>query len=546
MIQAIIKHKWLTSFCIVVLSFGAFNLFLFPIFNSGDDVFLMYTLAGGYGEAPTNLLHYNHIWHPALGWIVKSLFAVLPAINWYTVFLVIIQAAGCSAMVYVLLKRSQLFIALLFYILFFFFVEVRVLLSLNFTSSAWVLASGGYALLLDAIPGRANRTNIFIACLLLLVAGLLRLHIVLLVTLLFFPCFIFFASKEYKRWGVILIGITGLVFLFNLQHQGFYKKHIPDWQQQESLRQSLFSVYNRPINTTRTDSGIFLSNTEKAFFAANFFYDSSFLSSERIEQISEALVKQRSYKANLDFEGLYWSFMEWRVYILLLGIAFFIAWRTGYLKTVFRYWAPLALFALLVYFILAIFFKMTFTIYMGFLMMLFIYSIWILPHGYKFVDTIKSIKLDLSLLLLLAPFIWICIRIAKTDNQNREKHLRFTCAVEELARNPDKLFIATDDALPLGFFHIWSLPARNKMTNLIYKDRMLTHTYDSTLLRFGITDIMHSIYENPKVFLTGKEFPELKDYYKRMRQYSIEISSEFKEFSCLEVRKILQLISLNL
>ena len=74
MFKSEIKNKWVAAFCIVFLSFLMVNVFLFPLFNSGDDVFLMYTLAGGYGETPTNLLHYNHVWHPILGWVVKTLF----------------------------------------------------------------------------------------------------------------------------------------------------------------------------------------------------------------------------------------------------------------------------------------------------------------------------------------------------------------------------------------------------------------------------------------------------------------------------------------
>src|SRR6188474_3356665 len=141
MFNTITKHKWIFSFCIVLLSFSAVCIFLFPILNSGDDVFLMYTLAGGYGEAPTNLLHYNHVWQPAVGWVLKSLFEISPGFNWYTVFLLCVQMMGCIAMLYVLLNRFKVYTALLIYLVFFFFIEARILLSLNFSSSAWVLAA---------------------------------------------------------------------------------------------------------------------------------------------------------------------------------------------------------------------------------------------------------------------------------------------------------------------------------------------------------------------------------------------------------------------
>ena len=128
MIVKTITHKWITSFLIVFLSFVPVCLFLFPIFNSGDDVFLLYTLAGGYGEAPTNLLHYNHVWHPLLGWVMKSLFESIPFVNWYTVLLMGLQFVSSIIFLFYLFRIFRFGTALILYLIFFYFIELSLFL----------------------------------------------------------------------------------------------------------------------------------------------------------------------------------------------------------------------------------------------------------------------------------------------------------------------------------------------------------------------------------------------------------------------------------
>lgn len=204
MFQSAIKHKWVTSIAVNLLLFLLVNLFLFPIFNSGDDVFLLYTLSGGYGDAPTNLLYYNHVWHPVLGWKIKWWFENFPGVNWYTVFLMGLQVISCTGLLYRLFKKFKAGSALLLYLLFFCFIELRVIEWLNFSSTAWITAVAGFILLLDAVKQKRIGGQIILSVLLLLVAGLLRLHIIAAVAILFMPAFLMYTLKEYKIWEAFL------------------------------------------------------------------------------------------------------------------------------------------------------------------------------------------------------------------------------------------------------------------------------------------------------------------------------------------------------
>jgi hypothetical protein len=127
------------------------------------------------------------------------------------------------------------------------------------------------------------------------------------------------------------------------------------------------------------------------------------------------------------------------------------------------------------------------------------------------------------------------IRIYKTDADSRIKHKKFQCMVSELQKHSDKLFIATDDLLPMPFYSVWDVPSENKITNLVYKDRVTTFSYQSTAQEFGIKDMMLSILTNSKVQMLGNEIPELKKYYQVKCGVEIDLVKAGNTFNCLNV-----------
>lgn len=84
-----------------VLFFGVSLCFFLPVLNSDDDVFLMYQLSGGFGEPPGNLLHFDHVIHPWLGFLLSRLFVLDPQVNWYSLGII-------GHTFYILLNRYNL------------------------------------------------------------------------------------------------------------------------------------------------------------------------------------------------------------------------------------------------------------------------------------------------------------------------------------------------------------------------------------------------------------------------------------------------------
>ena len=85
------QHPVLSALLVNVILFSCVFAFAFPIYNSGDDVYLLYTLSGGFGQAPTELLHYHYGMHPYMGWMLKNLFTQYPGFNWYSLLFYLFQ-----------------------------------------------------------------------------------------------------------------------------------------------------------------------------------------------------------------------------------------------------------------------------------------------------------------------------------------------------------------------------------------------------------------------------------------------------------------------
>lgn len=525
------QNGWAASLSIVVSLFLLFNLLATSLLNSGDDTFLMYTVGGGYGEAPTNLLHYNYGWHAGLGWVVKSLFAAIPGANWYTITLLLFHVAGCTCILYTLLKRTNLPAALFFFLALFFFIEARQLLSLTYTGAALVAGAGAMCLLIHQFQqNKIVSGNTIFGVLLLLLSGMLRLQIAWLVIILFASIAVTLLSRQQMvRLAASLVLVAGMLWGLNKIHEQYYKKNIPGWTQQEKFRQALFYSYNKQL-VNNPPPGTFTDSTEQQLFFAGFLYDSVKFSTERIAVISKQITRNRSLRNKADTQGLYWFFIELRVYLLLFAaVIITLLLQRRFLPV--RNWL-LSFFAfLVVQSYLFVYLKITMPIHFGLLLFLWLAIALQLGKTDHFC-THKKITIPFVVIVLLST-AWMGIRLVKENRVNKERYQRFLCATKELNQQPDKLFVLTDDAFPLNYFYIWNTPKQYPAANLLYKDRLITHTYLQTLQRFNISNLEEALVNNKNVFLLGKSLPALEK-----GKLPAMLSEPFPAYRCLEVRQL--------
>src|ERR1700730_13998840 len=157
--KRILYSNLFSSVAITLTIFILFFLLCKPIVNADDDFYFLYTLSGGFGDSPSNLLHYNYAWNPILTWPIVELFKHFPKFNWYTFTLLCFHFASCVNLLYCLFTIFKKPFAIIVFLSFFIFVESRLLLSLHYSHASIITAiSGCTSLLVFYLPDK-NKTR---------------------------------------------------------------------------------------------------------------------------------------------------------------------------------------------------------------------------------------------------------------------------------------------------------------------------------------------------------------------------------------------------
>lgn len=79
------------------------HLFFYSTYESQLDIMMQSAVYGVSGEASAYILYANVI----LGWILKSLISVMPGLNWYYMYLSLMNILALSLIFYILVKRAD-------------------------------------------------------------------------------------------------------------------------------------------------------------------------------------------------------------------------------------------------------------------------------------------------------------------------------------------------------------------------------------------------------------------------------------------------------
>lgn len=520
--KAISRSNVYFSVIITTLLFISLLVMCAPIMDSDDNFYILYTLAGGYGNKPTHLLHYYYEWHPLLFWPIARLFDYFPDFNWYTGFLLLLQWIGCINLLYLFLLFFKRSFALVLFSLFFLFIESRFLLSLNDSNTSFLLAISGcssflcYFLTKNTVE-ESNWKNLILPALLILAGGLLRVHTTALYLLLSLSMGLFqLPFHQYRKFAGMLLLLGIVLAAFVEGHKYFYELKIPNTKAEERFRQSLFHLANHPHTANIQDTGT--SRIKGSFIAATFLYDTNFVSSTDIERYSKKnvnsnIVQGREYK-----QAFYWFFMGVRVYLLFLTIIFFFFLTTGNLKDVQR-WLLMSVPGLLVFLYLTVFMKVTEGIFITLLSSVFLSAVF----GIRTV-AFRRTPLTLPIMVLLGFNVFWMVRIIKMNNDVRTAKIRLTRAqLKEISTHPQYLFINTDKEFRDRAFYIWDTPSEYPLKNLIHKEQIINNSYQQVLERFHIRDLMQELPYRSDILLFNRIDPLLKEYYGQLKGINIEI-----------------------
>ena len=502
---------------------GLFLLFLIlfkPIIDSDDSFYVLYTIAGKFGNAQTHILHYSYGWHSLLIFPLTGLFKAFSGFNWYSAFLVLLQWLASVYLLFIFFQLFKRAYAIAVFILFFLFIQSRLLLSLNDSNTSIIMAVTGVAGLLWYYSSKEGETKLFskgllFPLLLLILAGMLRVHTTALCVLLMVSGgWLLIPKKNYLK-SVFTVLTAGLVILFlTLGQNYYYRQTIPNFDKEEEFRQSLFDLANNPGNNNTEYSGIM--SIKRSFIETWFLYDSSFVTGTDIKQYAESGKPVKIFNTESK-QALYWTFINSRVYLMLiLSILLVIIGMGG--RHVFLRWLMMSIPVLLIYFYLLLFVKMTDGIFLAIMATLYLFAVFAL-RGKNYS---RNLLMTMGLVLLVLGTGWMGLRLYKINNGNKEKIEATRNQLKEIGNNHQYLFVNTDHSLLSRGFYAWDRPSDYPLSNLVHKELVITNSYRQVLDQFEVRDLMKELPLRKDIILFNDPNPHIISYYKLVKNRDVE------------------------
>lgn len=189
-------------------------------YEENDDVMMCMIANGIYGGEPDcHLVFINAI----IGYLLKSLYNVTHAIEWYTLMLAIIQIVSMSTLAYQIItadKFSKWLKICCCSLLYLFWI--RIIATFQFTTTSGISAFAGCVILLNG-----KKWDYIYAFLLILTSALIRIEVALMMLLLFSPLFLRMVIS-YRKHIVTFTILTLLVISCPLIDNTFYST--PEWK----------------------------------------------------------------------------------------------------------------------------------------------------------------------------------------------------------------------------------------------------------------------------------------------------------------------------
>src|SRR5579859_5619648 len=142
-----VKALWL-AVCVNALLFAFALWAVTPCFETNDDLSMQLIASGFYTGHPCEYLVFTNV---LLGWPLRLLYEAWPTCNWYLVYLIGSQYAAMTAVAFVVFSRRRHWLFLFLYLGFFLLAEMRLLVSLQFTTTAFLVGASALLLLVSGL-----------------------------------------------------------------------------------------------------------------------------------------------------------------------------------------------------------------------------------------------------------------------------------------------------------------------------------------------------------------------------------------------------------
>ncbi|HTC22678.1 MAG TPA: hypothetical protein VK859_17615 [bacterium] len=498
-------------------------LFLRPYFQTADDAFFVLILKGiGFSDRPCEFLIFTNI---LVGLILKTLYAWIPQVAWYCLFLFSVLFLSTLAFGWILFSKvkNALFLLLMMAIFIPLFLHYYALPT--YTESAFWAAQSGLLLLVFLPHPKEARA---LAGSLLVLSSLIRFNAFLL-TLPFFLVFwiIDLHEKKGDLKGLKTFFLSvGLLVLAGYSFDLFYYRMNPAWRQAREYAED----YNRLVEYKMAD----YKKDQKLFESFGWspadldeFQEWDWLGKKFGPETVRALSQQAGYDWTAkikSWEGLKTRFLYVQIFLFLIWAAIAIRRRSAILFLILN---TLAVFSILLVLVLLmklvprVFYPLMF--YWNLSNALSVASHRPDGPGIPQVKWAGAWGLTFILASVLVFFSFTA-KIFHENHLSREKSVRFS-------RFLDSLPLQKDDLLVIGYggFAIQDLPAfdpfdsfgRFQFFVLAWMQR--SPLVQGTLERFHLADPLGDIVDRKDIFISFyNQDPVYQRYLKETYNLSVE------------------------
>ncbi|MBN1291786.1 MAG: hypothetical protein JXB48_08090 [Candidatus Latescibacteria bacterium] len=237
--EKILKHPLLFSFIVVFVLFIVVLSVFVQTYRTNDDPGMASIVAGtGKTAQPDEHVRYSNV---LVGFFLKGLYTISPYFPWYASFHLLIQFIAMVFFLYAVISHRFSFSRLIFFLLFFFGVELCFISSLQFTITSIMAGQCGIILFLSALGNGTQRRSWILICsgiFMLVLSCLIRRKGFYLVGLLSIPVLLItFIEKIGKisdkkslimKYSVFIL-CTILLTFSAIQFNRWYYDKDPEW-----------------------------------------------------------------------------------------------------------------------------------------------------------------------------------------------------------------------------------------------------------------------------------------------------------------------------
>jgi len=218
------------------LLFALFFAVATPGYETNDDMCMQLIASGFYTGQPSEHLVFTNV---LIGWALRCVYSLWNGNNWYFAYLVAVHYAALTVLAFVVLSRRRSWFFVLLYAGFFLLAETRILLNLQFTTTAFLAGTAGLMLLVDGLElGRPLRwPRIVAGGAFITLMGMIREEVAPLLAIIAFPFLVErFGFGGWRRLPAAVL-VCGVMFLAMHGINRWYYERDPAWSE--------FSEYNR-------------------------------------------------------------------------------------------------------------------------------------------------------------------------------------------------------------------------------------------------------------------------------------------------------------